>query len=92
VIYKVRLNPRAFNPLTKKVNADRLWEVEQTADRDSEKVVWHCADVRVNGTPIRDLFKLPKDGEPPWEMTASGACTRGQDDVIEIRAGKHDSA
>lgn len=90
MIYKIRLNPRAFNPLTRKVNSDRLWEVEQVADRDSEKVIWHCADIRVDGVPIKDLFKLPKEGDPAWEITCAGICVRGQDDVVEIKKGKHD--
>lgn len=88
--YLVRLNPRAYNPLTNKVDPSRLWEVEQCADKDSERVIWHCADVRVNTMPIRDLFKLPKSGEPPWEILLSGICVRGQDNAIEIHEGRHD--
>lgn len=88
--YLVRLNPKAYNPVTGKVIAARLWEVEQCADKDSEKVIWHCHDVRINGQSIRELFTLPKSGEKPFEAAASGICVRGADDAIEIKAGKHD--
>jgi hypothetical protein len=92
----VRLNPRAYNPLTRKVIPSRLWEVEQcektggNGRQDSEKVIWHCADVRIGDTPIRKLFKLPKEGEGPWQIEVWGVCVRGQDDAIEIRTGAHD--
>jgi len=96
--YIVRLNPKAFNPLTRKVIAGRLWEVEQckTVGKDgrldSEKVIWHCADVRIDSRNIGQEFKLPKDGEKPWEMEVYGICLRGQDDVVEIRTGKKDAS
>jgi len=80
--YFVRLNPRAFNPLTKQVNESRMWEIEQCADKDSEKVIWHAQDVRVDKTPIRELFHLVPD--KPWEGEYIGVCFRGQDNVIEI--------
>jgi len=88
--YLVRLNPKAFNPVTRKVIAGRLWEIEQTATKDSERVIWHCGDVRIDETPIRDLYRLSKDGEPPWEQTYFGICTRGYDDAIIIKTGAHD--
>ena len=88
--YIVRLNPRAFNPITKKVIPERLWEVEQCANRDSEKVIWHCADVRIGELPIRMFFTLPKAGEPPTELKFSGICTRGQDNAICIYERRHD--
>ena len=82
--YLVRLNPRALNPLTKAVIAERFWEIEQCATRDSEKVIWHCADVRIDSTPIRELFTLPKEGQKHWEKECWGVCVRGQDDAVEI--------
>lgn len=85
--YIVRLNPRAFNPLTKRVIAERLWEVEQAANKDSEKVIWHCADIRIDGVPMRDLFTLPKPGEGVWSKEVFGICVRGQDNAIEIHTG-----
>lgn len=88
--YLVRLNPKAYNPITKKVIESRLWEIEQVADRDSEKVIWHCADVRIDKTPIRELFTLSKLGESPWERIYFGICVRGQDDVVEIKTGVFD--
>lgn len=88
--YVVRLNTKAYNPLTGKLVASRLWEVEQCANRDSEKVIWHCADVRINQKPIREIFTLPKPGEAPFEVTYFGICIRGQDDVVEIREGRHE--
>lgn len=88
--YLVRLNPRAYNPITGKVIEARLWEVEQCANRDSERVLWHCHDIRIDQTPIRELFTLPKDGEGPWERTYFGICVRGQDNVVEIKTGAAD--
>jgi hypothetical protein len=88
--YIVRLNPKAFNPITHKVEPSRVWEIEQCADRDSEKVIWHCADVRINNTPICEIFVLPKPGEEPFERTYFGICVRGQDNAIEIKEGRHD--
>lgn len=85
--YLIRLNPKAFNPLTKRVIAERLWEVEQCASTDSEKVIWHCADVRIGGTPINQLFTLPKPGEGVWSKEVFGFCVRGQDNAVEIHVG-----
>jgi hypothetical protein len=90
VRYLIRLNPKAFNPLTKKVIANRLWEIEQCADKDSEKVIWHGADVRIDSTSIRELYRLPQAGEKPWEIEVFGACMRAQDDAILICTGAHD--
>ena len=96
--YILRLNPRAFNPLTKQVIPERLWEIEQCEQKgrdgrvDSEKCIWHCADVRVDSHPIRELFVMPKDGEKPFEMVMYGICVRGQDNAIEIKTGKHDAS
>ncbi len=90
--YLVRLNPNAINPLTMKVRADRLWEVEQAGSRDSESVIWHCADVKIDGQHVRELFQLPKPGEKPWEIERYGVCTRGQDNAIEIRTGSPDAS
>ncbi len=90
--YLVRLNPRAINALTLKINPKLLWEVEQASSRDSETVVWHCADVKVDGRHIREVFELPKQGEKPWQMEYYGVCTRGQDDAIEIKTGPKDAS
>jgi hypothetical protein len=92
VRYLVRLNPRAFNPVTRKVIAERLWEIEQCSTKDSGSIIWHCADVRIDATPIRDLYVLPKDGEKPWEIERFGICVRGQDNAIEIHTGAHDAS
>lgn len=90
--YLVRLNPRAFNPITRRVIESRLWEVEQCATRDSGKVIWHCADVRIDSTPIRELFTLPKEGETPWEREYFGVVVRGQDNAIAILTGAADAS
>lgn len=90
--YLIRLNPRAFNPVTRKVIPSRLWEIEQTATRDSERVIWHAHDVRIGSTPVRDLYALPQPGAPPWEVEAFGVCVRGQDNVVEIHTGAKDAS
>ena len=90
--YIVRLNPRAFNPITRKVIASRLWEVEQCGNRDSEKVIWHCAEVRIDSALIQTLYTLPGKEDKPWEATYFGICTRGQDNAIEIHTGAHDAS
>ena len=90
--YLVRLNPKAFNPLTRKVIPSRLWEIEQCATRDSASVIWHCANVRIDSTPIRELYTLPKEGERPWEAEYFGICVRGYDDAVEIHTGRHDAS
>lgn len=91
--YRVRINPKAFNPLTNKVIPGRLWEIEQCASKDSERVIWHCADIRIDSVPIRELFQPPtKKEDLPWEGDYFGICVRGQDDVIEIRTGFHDAS
>jgi hypothetical protein len=83
--YIVRLNPRAFNPMTRQIIKSRLWEVEQCADKDNEKIVWHCENVKINDTYINQIFVLPKEGEPLFERTYNGICIRGADDAIEIK-------
>ena len=90
--YLIRLNPKAFNPVTRQIIAERLWEVEQCASKDSEKVIWHCADVRVDDKPIRTLYTLPKQEEKPWEVEHFGICVRGQDNAIVIRTGPRDAS
>jgi hypothetical protein len=90
--YLVRLNPKAFNPITRKIIAARLWEVEQCANKDSEKVIWHCAEVRIDSTPVRTLYTLPKQEEKPWEAEYFGICVRGQDNAIEIHTGARDAS
>ena len=86
--YLIRLNPKAYNPISGKVIASRVWEVEQCANKDSEKVIWHCAEVKINDRPIREFFTFPKAGAPPTELMYFGICTRGQDNAIEIHTGK----
>lgn len=90
--YLVRLNSKAFNPITRKVIVERLWEIEQCATRDSGRIIWHCANVRIDAQPIRELFVLPKEGEKPWEAEYFGICTRGQDDTLEIHTGRQDAS
>lgn len=90
--YLIRLNPKAFNQLTRKVMADRLWEIEQVATRDSEAVIWHCADIRVDGKPIREMFQLPKPGEKSWQFECFGICVRGQDNAVELKTGRADAS
>lgn len=90
--YLVRLNPRAYNPLTKRINSAVIWEVEQVATKDSEKVLWHCSDVKIDGESIQKLFKFPKRGEKPTEMEFFGICTRdGYADAVNILTkGRHE--
>lgn len=89
--YLVRINPRAVNPLTKAIDATRVWEVEQAATRDSEKVKWHCADVNIDGASVTKIFKFPKKGEPPAQMEFYGVVVRGADDAIQILTkGRHE--
>lgn len=90
--YIVRLNQKAFDPVTRKVNADRLWEIEQKATKDSEKVIWHCADIRIDQTPIREIFTMPQEGQPLWQTEYFGICVRGQDNVVEIHTGDRDAS
>jgi hypothetical protein len=84
VRYIVRLNSRSINPISKKIDESRVWEVEQAKTKDSEAVRWHCGDVQVDGMSIARLFKFPKPGEPPTELTFHGICTRNYDDAILI--------
>jgi hypothetical protein len=88
--YVVRLNVRAFNPVTRKIDARRMWEVEQCKTNDSPGVKWQCANVLLNGKSINELFVLPKEGEPPFEAVIHGIAVRGIGDAIEIREGRHD--
>ncbi len=90
--YLVRINARAFNPLTRKMDPRKLWEVEQVGNKDSESVRWHSADVRIDTKPIRELYALPKDGEKAWQMECYGVCVRGQDDAIMILTGPMDAS
>lgn len=90
--YIVRINPGAYSFLTRKLDVNRVWEVEQCKNQDSAEVRWHCADVRIDNTPVNQLYKLPKPGEPPWEYECYGICVRGQDNAIEIKTGKHDAS
>lgn len=90
--YVVRLNPKAFNPITQKVDYKRVWEIEQCATKDSEKVIWHGADVKINGNPIRNYFTVPKPGEKPWSFECYGICLRGLDEALELRTGPCDAS
>jgi hypothetical protein len=90
--YFVRLNPKAINPLTLEVNAQRLWEVEQANTRDSEAVIWHAADVKIDKQHVRELFQLSKQGEQPWQIERYGVCVRSQDNALEIITGSPDAS
>lgn len=90
--YIVRLNPKAFNPITQRVIATRLWEIEQCGNRDSDRVIWHAADVRINEQHVRELFQMPKEGEKPWQIECFGTCARGQDNAVVIRTGAPDAS
>lgn len=84
--YLVRLNKKAINPLTGKLNPKLRWEVVQKADKDSQKVTWHCEDVRIGNEPAYTFFKLPA---PPktiwdWELHYIGTVARGQDNAVVI--------
>lgn len=102
--YIVRLNARAVNPITGKVIAARLWEVEQCSNKDSEKVIWHCADVKIGDQDIRQVLgqrtvldeekilaalRSPGTGVK-FELAFEGIVIRGQDNAIEIREGRHE--
>jgi hypothetical protein len=92
--YIVRLNPKAFNPLTRKLIENRLWEVEQVADKDSGTVIWHCGDVRFGNDrlvppvdAVKALFAprdLSKSKPPVWDLRYIGYAARGQDNAIVI--------
>jgi hypothetical protein len=101
--YLIRLNPRAVNPLTRKVIVGKLWEVEQTEKIggngrvDSPAVIWHCGDIRIDGESIQSLAPLEAyreltqpavPGTARWVLETWGVCSRGADDAIEIRTSK----
>lgn len=86
--YIIRLNPKAYNPLTKRIAAGKIWEVEQLKSKDSDGVKWHCGDVKIvrdgKMIPINELFVFPKPGEKPTELKLEGYVFRGYDDSIGI--------
>jgi hypothetical protein len=104
--YTIRLNIKAWNPLTSKVDTRRVWEVEQAQNKDSASAVWHCANVIIRQhdgkeIPIIDLFaqarllqakepKVPGQKRPPIEFVYWGIVMRGQDDAIVIQEGRSD--
>jgi hypothetical protein len=104
--YLVRLNPKAMNPLTGKVIVSRVWEVEQCAYKDSEKVIWHCANVKIGDQDIRQVVgqRTMLDAEKilaaersagatglKFELAFDGICFRGQDNAIIIdERGSHE--
>jgi len=90
MLYVVRLNPKAWNPITNRVEPSRVWEVEQCSTKDSEKVIWHCAHVRIGDRGIEEFFTLPAKGQPATELKYEGIVTRGQDNAIVILEGRHD--
>lgn len=102
--YIVRMNLKAWNPLTSKVDMRRVWEVEQCQSKDSEKCIWHCSEVRIRTrdgveTSIGDLFAkemkapLPQgEKRKPVEIVSHGIVVREADDAIVIREGGHDVA
>jgi hypothetical protein len=86
VRYLIRLNKKAINPLTQKLNPQRRWEVIQKADKDSEQVTWHCSDVRIGERNAQEYFEMPP---PPktiwdWELHFVGTVARGQDNAVVI--------
>ena len=101
--YVVRQNPRAYNPVTGKTDLQRAWEVAQVAwdggsGHDSEEVVWHCAEVVVNGQPISEVIAIRTERLLPDEkeeiarkgIAFHGICTRDQNNAISIREGRND--
>ena len=90
--YLVRLNVRAFNPITQKLDLSRVWEIEQCKTRDSGRIIWHGAEVNVNGSPIREFFTVPKKGDPAWEFECYGICVRGQDNALELHTTPKDAS
>lgn len=89
--YIIRMNPKAVNPLTRRVDEKRLWEVEQVGNRDSERVIWHCADVQIDSTPIHEIYQRPAAGTPPWQIELPDSiCVRGADNAIVILTGRRD--
>lgn len=81
--YIIRPNPNAYNLITRKVDLSRFWEIEQCADPNSEKVIWHCATVRRGNEIVRDL-------PPDTVLELYGIVVRGADDAIVVLEGKHD--
>lgn len=84
--YTVRLNPRAYNPITRRNEESRRWEVVQEeikggTGHDSESVIWHSAEVRVDGAPVQALFDAAK---APKELKFHGVVFRAADNAIEI--------
>jgi len=105
VRYLVRLNPKAMNPLTGKAVLRYLWEVEQCANKDSERVIWHCADVKIGDADIRQVIgqrtilndaqilaatRTAGSAGPKFELAFEGIIIRGQDNAIVIMEGRHD--
>jgi hypothetical protein len=89
--YRVRINPKNYNPLTKAANPNKYWEVSQMANKDSEQVTWLCGDIRVSGVPIQTLFESAavdgfrrKGAVAPIELIFHGVILRGHDNAIEI--------
>jgi len=88
--YKVRLNARSFNPMTRRVDLTRLWEVEQMENKDSAKCIWHCAAVRVGETLLSPELFAKYQLKTFDEIVYHGIIVRGQDNIIEIKEGRHD--
>lgn len=94
--YVIRINPKAFNILTKRIDERRLWEVEQSewsgrsGNRDSEKVIWHTANVKINETPIDRYIVENKLALKGLEIKLSGIAVIDGDNAIKILTGKHD--
>jgi len=86
MLYTVRLNPRAYNPITRRDDASRRWEVVQMANKDSEAAIWHCAEVRVDGVPVQNLFNdvVSAPETRPKELKFYGVVFRAADNAIEI--------
>ena len=88
--YIIRINRRAYNPITGKLIPGKIWEIEQCATPENEKVLWHCAEIRIGTESIAKFFTMPKPGDPPFELVIFGLAARAHDDAIVILRGKHD--
>lgn len=100
--YTVRLNPKAYNALTGRVDPRRVWEVEQNPDKDSGRVIWHCENVTVRDRDgvvktierlISEKYGGIKKSEPtanPVTFDFSGIVVRAADESIMIIEGRTD--
>ena len=96
--YLVRQNPKAVNVLTGKLDVSRQWEVEQAANKDSERVIWHCQDVMIGDKTLteiisdRTVLRVGTDAavQQKVELVFYGIAIRGQNNAIVIDERKHE--